>query len=147
MLNIVVVYGSLYVGGSIVHQLSQLKNLAIIGQSRESEDAMQMIGAMRPHVVIIDAELKDGLGLEVLQRTKQLELPTVIFMTAVSSYSQYRRECMRHGADYYFQLPDEIESLVNTLSHLASLFSTGDKETKPETENQKKNQMSNGKFQ
>jgi two-component system, response regulator YesN len=140
MLNIVVVYGSLYVGGSIVHQLSQLKNLAIVGQSREGKDAVHMIGALRPHVVIIDAELKEGLGLEVLQQTKQFELPPVVFMTAASSFSQYRRECMRQGADYYFQLPDEIEGLVNTLSQLASLFSTVDKETKSEIENQKKNQ-------
>ena len=140
MLNIVVVYGSLYVGGSIVHYLSQLKNLAIVGQSREARDAIEMIGATRPHVVIIDAELKDGLGLEVLQRTKRLELPPVVFMTAASSFSQYRRECMKQGADYYFQLPDEIEGLVNTLSQLASLFSTVDQETNPETENRKKNQ-------
>ena len=47
---------------------------------------------------------------------------------------------MRQGADYYFQLPDEIEGLVNTLSQLASLFSTADKETTSEAENQKKNQ-------
>ena len=89
MLNIVVVYESLYVGGSIIQYLSQLKNLAIVGQSREAADAVQMIGAVRPHVVIIDAELKDGLGLEVLQRTKQFELPPVVFMTAASLYLTY----------------------------------------------------------
>ncbi len=139
MLNIVVVYGSLYVGGSIVQYLAQLKNLAIVGQSRGADDAMQIIGETRPHVVIIDAELKDGLGLEALQRIKQLELPPVVFMTAASLYSQYRTECMKQGADYYFQLPDEIESLVNTLSQLASLFSTVDKKAKSEIENQKKN--------
>ena len=46
---------------------------------------------------------------------------------------------MKQGPDYYFQLPDEIESLVNTLSQLASLFSTVDKKAKSEIENQKKN--------
>ena len=140
MLNIVVVYESLYVGGSIIQYLSLLKNLTIVGQSREATDAVKMIGAMRPHVVIIDAELKDGSGLEVLQRTKQFELPPVVLMTAASLYSQYRRDCMRRGADYYFQLPDEIEGMVNTLSQLASLFSISGDGPKSEAGNQKKNQ-------
>jgi len=134
MLNIVVVYGSLYVEGSIIQYLSQLKNLTIVGQSHEAKEAVQMIASLRPHVVIIDAQLKDGLGLDVLQQTKQFELPPVVFMTAVSLFSQYRTECMRLGADYYFQLPDEVESLANTLSQLASLFSTDDKETKPDNQ-------------
>jgi hypothetical protein len=61
-------------------------------------------------------------------------------MTAASLYSQYRRECLKHGADYYFQLPEEIEGLVNTFSQLASLFSTVHEATKPETDDLKKNE-------
>ncbi len=139
MLNIVVVHGSLHVGVSIVRFVSQLDNLAIVGQSREAEDAVQMIGEKRPHVVIIDAELNDGSGLEVLHRIKQFGLPPVVFTTAASSFSQYRRECMRHGADYYFELPGEIDGLVNTLSQLASLFSTVDEKKKSEIEELNKN--------
>ena len=128
MLNIVVVFESLYVGGSIVQYLSHVKDLTIVGQSREIEDAIKMIGETRPHVVIIDAELKGGLGLELLQRIKKSKLAPVVFMAAASLNSQYRRECMKQGADYYFQIPDEIDGLIKTLSDQASLFSTENKE-------------------
>jgi DNA-binding NarL/FixJ family response regulator len=124
MLNLIVVHGSYYVGARIVQYLSQLKNVAIIGRSCEVEDAVQMLVAKLPHVVVIDAHLKDGLGLEVLRRTKVPKAPPIVIMTAASSYPQYRRECMRHGADYYFQLPDEIDGLMNTLSRLTAEYST-----------------------
>jgi two-component system CitB family response regulator len=134
MLNLAVVYGSHHVGASIVHYLSQLRNLAIVGESCKVEDALQMLVARPPHVVIIDAHLKDGLGLDVLRRAKLLGAPPVVIMTAASSYFQYRRECMRHGADYYFQLPHEIDDMMNTLSQLSSLFSAVIEETKSGTE-------------
>jgi DNA-binding NarL/FixJ family response regulator len=139
MLNLVVVYGSSHVGVSIIQYLARLKSLVIAGQSREAEDAVQMIKAKRPQVVIIDALLKGGSGLNLLRRTKQLEWPPVVFMTAASPDSQYRRECMRQGADYYFQLPDEIDGMVNTLSQPAALFSTVGEETTSATEPQQKN--------
>jgi DNA-binding NarL/FixJ family response regulator len=123
MLNLIVVYGSHHVGASIVHYLSRLKNLAIVGQSCVVEDAVQVLTAKRPHVVIVDAHLKDGLGLDVLHQTKLLGAQTVVIMTAASTHHQYRRECMRHGADYYYQLPDEIDSMMNTLSILTSEYS------------------------
>jgi response regulator of citrate/malate metabolism len=134
MLNLVVVYGSHHVGASIVHYLSQLKNLVIVGQSNVVEDAVRMLAAKCPHVVIIDAHLKDGLGLDVLHRTNLLGAPPIVVMTAASTYPQYRRECMRQGAGYYFQLPDEINEMMNTLSQLASLHSTVNEETESDTE-------------
>jgi DNA-binding NarL/FixJ family response regulator len=140
MLNLVIVYGSVHVGASIAHHVSQLKSFEIVGQSHEAEDAVQMISTKRPHIVIIDAQLRDGSGLGVLQRAKQFGLPPVVFMTAASLHSQYRRECMRQGADYYFQLPDEIEGLVNTLSQLSSLFSTVDEEANSMAKKAKENQ-------
>ena len=139
MLNLVVVYGSHHVGASIVHYLSQLKNLAIVGQSCNVEDAVQTLVSKPPDVVIIDAHLKDGLGLEVLRRTKLLGAPPLVIMTAASSYFQYRRECLRHGADYYFQLPHEIDNMMNTLSRLSSLFSTVNEEMKSVNESPQRN--------
>lgn len=138
MLNLVVVYGSLYVGGSLTLHLSRLETVAIVGQSSEVEEAVQMISSKRPHIVILDFELKGGLGLKVLQRTKQLEFPPVVIMTASSSYQQYRRQCLREGADFYFELPDEIEGMVKNLSDLASIFATAGVNMKSEIEKLKK---------
>ena len=129
MLNLVIVYGSVHVGTSIAHHVSQLKSFEIVGESHDAEEAVHMITTKRPHIVIIDAQLKDGLGIKVLQRTKQFGLPPVVFMTAASMHSQYRHECMRQGADYFFQLPGEIDGLMNTLSQLASLFLIAEKKT------------------
>jgi two-component system LytT family response regulator len=122
MLNLVVIYGSHHLGASIVQYLSRLKNLVIVGQSNEVEDAIKILAERRPQVVIINVHLRNGLGFDVLRRAKLLGAPPVVIMTAASSYYQYRRECMRHGADYYFELPREINDMMKTLSQLSSLF-------------------------
>jgi DNA-binding NarL/FixJ family response regulator len=118
-MTILVVYGSLHVGGRIIYSLAKVKSVEILGQATEADEALQLIAVQKPQAVIVDVQLQKGTGLNVLRMAKQLDVPPIVIMAGESSYHQFRRESLKQGADYYFQLPEEIDQMISTISSMA----------------------------
>jgi DNA-binding response OmpR family regulator len=114
-MNIFIVYGSWYIGALINDFLSRLECVHIIGESRQSGTAVQMIKEKMPQIVIIDVELSDGKWKDILRQSKELSNIPLIIMTATSRFPQYRRLCLTAGADYFFEIPMEINELYTTV--------------------------------
>jgi DNA-binding NarL/FixJ family response regulator len=89
-------------------------------------ESVELVAELKPRIVVIDAQLSHGAGIEVLRRVKSFVPPPRVIMTASSPYSQYRRQCLRNGADQYFQIPEEIEQLSNLVFELAERSSAND---------------------
>lgn len=119
-MTVLVVYGSQYIGDQVNNFLQKLENLSIVRTTQSHHDALSYFVMYNPHIVILDAELNGGKGIEVLQHLKSFTTPCIVMMTAVSTYAQYRKECMKHGADYFFNIPDEMSEMGDTLQHLAA---------------------------
>lgn len=82
------------------------------------KDGLDIAGAEKPNIVILDMCLGDMTGLEVLERIKAKDpLCCVIVMTG--SYSEdNRRQALELGANYYLPKPFSIETLNNIISQL-----------------------------
>ena len=115
-MTLLVVYGSLYVGGRIIHSLTKVQGIDILDQATEEDEALRLIATQKPTLVIIDVQLQKGAGLSLLRMTKQLQAPPIVIMAGESSYHQFRRESLKQGADHYFQLPEEIDQMISTIS-------------------------------
>jgi DNA-binding NarL/FixJ family response regulator len=76
---------------------------------------------VRPDIVILDAESGSGGGIEVMKKAKHMRVPPIVIMTSDVPYRQYKRECLREGADYFFYLPDEVEQMSMTIQKLAGV--------------------------
>lgn len=72
-------------------------------------------------MVIIDAFLVSGKDLSLLKRIKTQTDIRHLFVVSTANFLQYRLECLKRGADYYFQLPEEIEALRVTVLRLTKL--------------------------
>ena len=76
------------------------------------EDGLKIALKQIPDTVILDLRLPDMYGIEILQEIKK-NYPeiSVIIMTG---YGQVKEavEAMRHGAEYYFQKPIDLDELA-----------------------------------
>jgi len=117
-LTVLILYGSWHVGARLIHRLSRLRNVTVLMRSEKPGESIQLVAEMKPGIVVIDAQLGQGSGIEVLREVKSFTSPPIVIMTASSPYSQYRRECLRNGADLYFELPAQIEQLSNVVFEL-----------------------------
>ena len=93
--------------------------IEIIGEAVDSAGAVKLYETLNPDIIILDIDLKDGNGIEVLTRIKNNSpSPTTIMFTNYSN-SAYQKAAKRLGADYFFDKTNDVEKLVNTVMELS----------------------------
>ena len=78
----------------------------------DGEDGLRIALKEIPDTIILDLRLPDAYGIEVMQEIKKYypEI-SVIIMTGFGEVKE-AVEAMRHGAEYYFQKPIDLEELA-----------------------------------
>ncbi len=72
---------------------------------------------LEPEMVILDVQLPDGSGLDLLGTIKQERPNTRVLM--FSNYALYRKRCVAEGADDFFDKPMDLERLTATVRQFA----------------------------
>ncbi|WP_298509543.1 LytTR family DNA-binding domain-containing protein [uncultured Kordia sp.] len=84
------------------------KDVSIIGDTDTVKDAITIIKEKNPNLVFLDIELKDGLGLTVLDYFKQPEFAAIL----VTGYDHYAIEAIKKNALDYILKPIIIKDLL-----------------------------------
>src|SRR5437899_12856191 len=81
------------------HILEMERDLRVVGEAADGEEAVQHARELKPDVVLIDIDLLGPDGLQAARRIKA-SMPTtrVIMLTGVDGKA-YRVAAFRHGAD------------------------------------------------
>ncbi len=99
--------------------LSCLPGLEVVGQASGVGEAVRAIGEARPDLVVLDLQLADGSGIEVLEKIKGCPpVPAVIVLTNYP-HPQYRRRCLEMGAEFFFEKQAELSQFLEALQRLA----------------------------
>jgi len=102
----------------LVSDISTIHGVEIVGQAENGIVASELIGTLKPDVVILDIRMPGGNGIDVLQSIeKHSGIPVVIMLTNYP-YPQYRKKCIESGADFFFDKSAEFEKVFETLQHL-----------------------------
>lgn len=78
--------------------------------------ALERFRTLQPEIVILDIELPDGNGLDLLQTIKRERPATRVLM--FSNHDFFRQRCTIQGADYFFDKSWEFEALTSTVQSL-----------------------------
>ena len=102
--------------------LSEMENVNIIGESVNTESAIEDIRKKKPDLVILDIRMPGEGGIHVLKWAKEEypELKVIIYTDY--PYPQYRTRCIEVGADYFFDKSTETETMINTIKNMAKQF-------------------------
>lgn len=79
--------------------------------------ALERFRALQPELVILDIELPDGNGLDLLRTIKRERPATRVLM--FSNHDFVRQRCKLEGADYFFDKSGAFEALAATVQSLA----------------------------
>lgn len=86
-------------------------DVEIVGEAASAAAAIKAIANLSPDVVLLDINLKDGTGFDVIQHFKSPKF-RIIFITA---YQEYAIQAFRFSALDYILKPVEPDLLVNAL--------------------------------
>jgi DNA-binding NarL/FixJ family response regulator len=104
----------------LAEMLSQIEGLEIVAQAGTGSEASGAIQLLRPDLVILDIQMPDGNGIDVLREAKQSYPDTVVVMLTNHPYSQYRKKCAELGADYFLGKTTDSKLLIAIAEHLAT---------------------------
>ncbi len=114
--------------------LRGIESVEIVGEAANVANAIQAVEELSPDVVVLDFNMPDGSGLDVLVGIKPTKQgPTVIIFTSHTS-QQLRDKCIEAGAHHFFNKTTGFRDLVELFKNLgkrrgASASCNGDSET------------------
>src|SRR5690349_8291323 len=82
--------------------LAESKGIEVVGQAARAAEAIEAFQQLRPQVVILDLQLAEGTGFDVLKNLKQQRPAPLILVLTNYAYPQYRQKCLELGADFFF---------------------------------------------
>ena len=94
-------------------------SLKVVGQAGDCHEAMTLVDALRPEVVVLDIRMPGGSGIDVLKHVKRQRPAPVVIMLTNYLFPQYRARCLAAGADFFFDKSTELDQVATTLGQLA----------------------------
>lgn len=119
MMRTFLVDDSLYVRQRLARILSQLKEVEIVGEATEANEATQAIQRLKPDVVLLDIQLTgETNGIDVLKSVKRAKPAPIVIILTNYPYPQYRKKCLDAGADFFFDKSTQFEKVVPVIEQL-----------------------------
>jgi DNA-binding NarL/FixJ family response regulator len=119
MKKVLIVDDSSLLREDLKKMISFIKGLQVIAESDKVEDAVKLIHELKPDIITLDINLRQGSGFDILSAMESYEkMPTVIMFSNYAN-SAYRRTANLFGSSYFFDKSTDIEALLNTLHKLA----------------------------
>jgi len=118
MVKVLLVDDSAAVRSRLAALLAELREVEVVGEAADSTTAVEAARLLKPHVVILDIRMAGGSGLDVLPQLKQGGGAPVVIMLTNHPNEGYRRWCLEHGADFFFDKSTEFEKVLKVLPDL-----------------------------
>jgi DNA-binding NarL/FixJ family response regulator len=115
-LKIAIVEDSPQIIKNLSRFISSIKGTEISGEADSADSAVELIRNKQPDIIVLDIELKNGSGFDVLNKIKNRgkTTPIVMIFTNLFSFS-YKEKALKEGADYFFDKTNDLEDLIITI--------------------------------
>lgn len=98
-----------------MQKLSQLEGIQMAWQARNASEAIAAFQQLRPEVAILDIQMPDESGIDVLAHIKKASPQTTVIMLTNYPLPPFRKRCLEAGADYFFDKSTEFEKVIEVL--------------------------------
>ena len=98
--------------------LAGVSDFEVVGMSKNGKEALQQIQNLKPDLILLDIQMPEWSGFEVLKRIPKGYLPAVIFVTA---YDEYALEAFEVQALDYLLKPVSQSRLNQALDRIRML--------------------------
>jgi two-component system LytT family response regulator len=92
--------------------LSELDGVDTVGEAENGTDALEAIRTFRPDLALLDLQMPEMSGIEVVRQLRKTQMPLVAFVTAFDDYAVQAFEL--NAVDYLLK-PVELDRLRETI--------------------------------
>jgi DNA-binding NarL/FixJ family response regulator len=120
MLKVLIVDDSELLRQRLIEMLEELKDVEIIGQAERVVQAKNLARQLKPDSVILDLQMPDGNGIDVLRDIKKQDMSPVVIIFTNYPYPFFRKKCLEAGADFFFDKSTEFEKMFEVLKQVTN---------------------------
>ena len=100
-------------------ELAQIDGVEVMGHSERAPEALREIRRHQPDVVVLDLQLLEGSGLDVLKGLRHDDWQPIVMVLTNHSDPTSREHSIKAGAQYFFDKSTEFELFVAALRQLS----------------------------
>jgi len=96
----------------LMQLIQSAEEFDIVGEASGGKDGIALAHTLKPDMILLDLNMKDMSGIEVLRTLKSSDLDSRIIMLTVSDHAEDLIAALRAGADGYLLKDMEPEDLL-----------------------------------
>jgi DNA-binding NarL/FixJ family response regulator len=98
--------------------INNLKNLSVEGMAATQTKAISLLNEMQFDILLLDIELSEGNGFEVIKHTKKTHYPfkpPILMMLTNHANPHYRSMAKELGVDYFFDKSMDFDLAIQAI--------------------------------
>jgi two-component system LytT family response regulator len=123
MIRVVVVDDEPIARAGVIRLLSEVSGFVLVGEAASGTEAVAVIEESKPDLVLLDVQIPELNGFEVLRQLELEPLPLIVFVTA---YDEYALRAFDVSAVDYLLKPFDRERFQAALQRVQQQFRTRD---------------------
>lgn len=118
--KLLIVDDSDLIRASLRRLLGSVAGIETITEASTLGEALDSVRINPPNLVILDLNLPDGLGLDIIKPLKQHSPALWLAVLTIHADPVYRQHCLALGADWFFDKATETDALLEMVRQLAA---------------------------
>jgi DNA-binding NarL/FixJ family response regulator len=111
MIDVLIADDHRHVRQGLRRLLQQTKDIQVVGEAGDGEEAVELAQRLRPHVVVMDITMPKLDGLQALARIQERQIPTRVVILSMHASADFIRAARRQGASGYVLKREIIQEL------------------------------------
>lgn len=120
-MTVYIVEDSELVSSRLTKMISEIRGARVVGLARTAADALRFLNTNEVALVLLDIQMPDGTGVDVLRALKTRAAPPKVIVMTNFANDVARRECLQSGADYFLDKSVEFEKVIEIIKDLLGL--------------------------
>ena len=104
----------------LLTMLEDLPDVEWIKHAGNFHDALEQMEASKPGILLLDINLPDKSGIELLRTCKESNPEVKVIMITNQANDHYRKLCFSLGADYFIDKSKEFELIADKIALIQS---------------------------
>jgi len=104
----------------VLQLIADAPEFRVVGEASSGREGIELARRLAPNLILLDLNMKDMNGLDVLKVIKSWDLDSRVVMLTVSDEACDLIAALRAGADGYLLKEMDPDDLVNKLKHAAA---------------------------
>ena len=106
----------------VSREMAHIDGIELVGCAERAGEAIACIRGSRPDVVVLDLQLREGTGIDVLRELRTDDQPPLMIVLTNQSDPTSRERSLRAGARHYFDKSTEFHEFLTLLTQLRDLL-------------------------